>query len=141
MSGSIPSVTDDRKNWSVTKDGITYVSTSVAYRPGAYFINKNTVLDLCLICERVLTHKFAVICSAIIWKENFTSQDLVQWTSQKYKRRACYIHWRDPSAVLIGGRNPYKLRNRKRSHSMQSSAFSPNSPPQMGQAVLPIDFI
>jgi len=39
----MPKVNDDRKGWSVTKNGITYVSTSVAYRPGTYFINKDTV--------------------------------------------------------------------------------------------------
>ena len=29
----LPAVIDDRKGWSVTKNGIIYVSTSVAYRP------------------------------------------------------------------------------------------------------------
>ena len=137
----LPAVIDDRKNWCVTKNGVTYVSTSMAYRPGAYFLNKHTVLDLCLICNKVITHKFAVVCAAIVWKEHFTAQDIMEWTSQKSKRRACYIHWRDPSAVLTKERNPYKLKNRKRSYSSQTSTSSSGSPPQLGPAVLPLEFI
>ena len=137
----MPKVNDDRKGWSVTKNGITYVSTSVAYRPGTYFINKDTVLELCLICEKIITHKFAVICAAIIWKENYTGKDLVQWTHQKYKRRACYCHFRDPSASLIEGRNPYKIKNRKKFAQESSYSSNSNSEPQLGPSVLPINFI
>ena len=77
----LPAIVDDRKGWSITKDGITYVSTSIAYRAGTYFLNNKTILELCLICEKVLTHKFAVVCSAIEWNENYTGRDLLEWTN------------------------------------------------------------
>ena len=137
----LPAVIDDRKGWSVTKNGIIYVSTSVAYRPGTYFLNNKTVLELCLICDKVITHKFAVVCNAIIWKENFTGADLIRWTSNQHRRKACYCHWRDPSSVLIQGRNPYKIKNKKRTSSSSFVAPTSRSPPQLGASVLPINFI
>ena len=88
----MPAAIDDRKHWSVTIDDITFVSTSIAYRPNTYFINNETKLDLCLICNKILTHKFAVVCSAIVWKEDYTAQDLIMWTKREAQRRACYIH-------------------------------------------------
>ena len=119
----IPTAVDDRKHWSVTKDGVTYVSTSIAYRPNCYFINSETKLDLCLICSKILSHKFVVVCSAIIWKENYTAQDLINWTSRELQRRACYIHWRSPSAERTPQRNPYTIKNKK---GRNNQAFHPS---------------
>ena len=133
-----PANISDRKNYSITVNGVEFISTSVAYRIPMHFINANSTLDLCLICEKVLTHKFAVVNNCIRWNPNYTGSDIVKWQTEKLK--ACYCHWRSPSAVHAPEKNPWTLSRPKRRISRHPAPrnFIPRA---LGPAVLPEDFI
>ena len=88
-----PTDETDRKNWSLVRNGVTYVSTSKAVRNnGITFINNSTTLDICPICSKVMNHKALVYMRYIVWKEKYTGSDLLNWMTVNQK--ACYVHWR-----------------------------------------------
>ena len=132
-----PADETDRKNWSVTIAGTTYVSSSKAMRPSnSIFINSSTMLEICPICKSVLNNRYLVTMRYYVYKEDYTSTDLLNWQTQFLK--ACYIHWRTPGSKLIENRNPWTCENYilKRTTS-SSQASTQSSPSQLGEAVLP----
>ena len=135
-----PTDETDRKNWSLVRNGVTYVSTSKAVRNnGITFINNSTTLDICPICSKVMNHKALVYMRYIVWKEKYTGSDLLNWMTVNQK--ACYVHWRSSDSKLIKNRNPWVLDNlsRKRRNPPESRFSRSSSPPQLGPAVLPYD--
>ena len=134
----MPAIETDRKNYSIIVSGEEYVSISVAYRVPINFIHPNSTLDVCPICTKIITHKFAVINNCFKWKQAYTSSDIVKWQTEKVK--ACYIHWRSPSATYTTERNPWTL-SRPRKRNYRPPASKNHVPAAMGPAVLPDDFI
>ena len=137
-----PWVDTDRKNWTITIDEKDFVSTSKAFRMSRMnFINQDTLLDLCLICGCVLNHKYLVVMKCILWKNDYTPSDMIDW--QTSSDRACYLHWRAKNAVHIKNRNPFTLDNQlsQRSSSGTSGYFGSSTPPPLGPAVLPQEYI
>ena len=133
----LPKVDDDRKNWTITVNDREFVSVSKAFkRPGLPYLNRNTKLELCPICDRIVTHKHLVIMKCFQWKDNFTKQDVVDWQDLDLQLRACYIHWRDESAKFTPERNPWKINSRTR-----YSKNSRTTAQALGPAVLPKSFI
>ena len=134
-----PAVIDDRKNYTIKKNGKEYVSTSVAYRRSRlFFINRSQKLEVCPICCKVITHKYLVVNQYIEWKEDYGSADILNW--QLNKSFACYIHWRSPSAIKTPERNPYKCPTTSKPKA-RTPVSSNVTDPQLGPAVLPLDFI
>jgi hypothetical protein len=137
-----PWIDTDRKNWTITIEGKDYVSTSKAFRMSRMnFINQDTLLDLCFICGCVLNHKYLVVMKCILWKDDYTPSDMIDW--QTSSDRACYLHWRAKNAVHIKNRNPFTLDNQlsQRSSSGTSGYFGSSTPPPLGPAVLPQEYI
>ena len=135
-----PSNPSDRKNWTIIKNGIEYVSISKAYRFPIHFINKDTKLEICPICKKIITHKYAVINNYIVWKSNFNGQDLLNWQDKNKIKRACYIHWRSLSATSTRDRNPFTMKTfRSNDQPTTFSTSRPQAP--LGPAVLPLDFL
>ena len=132
----------DRKNWSIEVDGQVFVSTSKAVRNGRIqFISKESVLDLCPICNAVMNNKFLVYMKFIKWKEDYTGTDIVKWMTSNQK--ACYIHWRGREATSTVHRNPWNLEKQltRRPIFNQSRPSRSSSPAPLGPSVLPQDLI
>ena len=132
----------DRKNWSIEVDGQVFVSTSKAVRNGGIqFISKESVLDLCPICNAVMNNKFLVYMKFIKWKEDYTGTDIVKWMTSNQK--ACYIHWRGREATSTVHRNPWNLEKQltRKPIFNQSRPSRSSSPTPLGPSVLPQDLI
>ena len=129
----------DRKNWSLTVDGATYVSVTRALRGnGVNFLNRDTILDICPLCGCVLNHKYIVFMKYIIWNEDYTPADIIDW--QTSFQKACYIHWRSKSAEETRNRNPWTLGNSQPKKTAFSSSSNSSSSAPLGDAVLPIEY-
>ena len=137
-----PANETDRKNFSITVNGVTLVSISKAVRnTGINFINSESVLDICPVCNSVMNHKYLVFMKYIVWNEEYTGSDIIDWQTNDDK--ACYIHWRRNDAERTPNRNPWTIGN----IPSKKFSFKPNfnsrarSPSPLGPAVLPTNFL
>lgn len=137
-----PSDDIDRKNWTLNINGSELVSISRAVRNGNLsFLNQDTSLEICPICDRVMSHKYLVYMRFFVWKEDYTGSDIIKWTSGDLK--ACYIHWRQKQAFSTRNRNPWKLdsfASRKPKYQTLKTVRS-SSPLELERAVLPAEFV
>ena len=137
-----PANETDRKNFSITVNGVTLVSISKAVRnTGINFINSDSVLDICPVCNSVMNHKYLVFMKYIVWNEEYTGSDIIDWQTNDDK--ACFIHWRRNDAEKTPNRNPWTIGN----IPSKKFSFKPNfnsrarSPSPLGPAVLPTNLL
>ena len=134
-----PAAESDRKNWSISVRGTTYVSTSKALRLERSFIIPDTILTICPICDNVMNNKYLVCMKYYPWKEDFSPSDLLNW--QTDFTVACYIHWRETGSQHTPTRNPWKLSKVKQQNSNQSNYQKSSTQPAMGPSVLPSNIL
>ena len=122
----------DRKNWSLTIDGFIYVSVTRALRGnGVNFLNRDSILDICPICSCVMNHKYLVFMKYIIWNEEYSPADIIDW--QTSFQKACYIHWRAILSEETRDRNleTWKLSTKETNLSSKPRLLFP--PPLLDQ--------